>query len=141
MDETECIRRFGLNPRAADLAEIRGLLARQSDAERREQGEGDTALMRLLSVQLFNAGLVEDALLIWRAKTSSFDADASIDLQLLLGAGLDETLAHLAKATTPEAAAALARLNAAQARGSLASFTVNGAKADHEAHYLGDPEA
>jgi hypothetical protein len=35
--------------------------------------------------------------LIGEAKTASMDADCSIDIQLLCGAGLDETKALLAK--------------------------------------------
>ena len=39
--------------------------------ERQRQGDGDTKLMKLCCVQLFNAGLPADVLLIWQAKESS----------------------------------------------------------------------
>jgi len=59
----------------------------EAGKERRAQGDGDTELMKLCCVQLFNAGAVGDALAIWRAKTASWDAHCSIDVQLLCGAG------------------------------------------------------
>ena len=95
MNEDESLRRYGLSPVAGDLDEVRGILAAQAARERRHQGDGDTELMKLCCVQLFNAGFLTDALLIWHAKESSWDAHCSIDVQLLRGAGLEETAAYL----------------------------------------------
>ncbi|MFJ7048809.1 hypothetical protein ACIQVC_36210 [Streptomyces sp. NPDC101112] len=39
--------------------------------------------MKPCCVQLFNAGSLDDVLLIWKAKSASMDADGSIDIQLL----------------------------------------------------------
>jgi hypothetical protein len=95
VNEDESLRRYGLSPVAGDLDEVRGILAIQAARERRHQGDGDTELMKLCCVQLFNAGFLTDALLIWHAKESSWDAHCSIDVQLLCGAGLEETAAYL----------------------------------------------
>jgi hypothetical protein len=67
----------------------------RAEAERRGQGDGDTALTKLCCVQLFNAGVLDDVLLIWQAKEASWDAHNAIDVQLLGGAGLKETKAYL----------------------------------------------
>jgi hypothetical protein len=74
VNEDESLRRYGLSPVAGDLDEVRGILAIQAARERRHQGDGDTELMKLCCVQLFNAGFLTDALLIWHAKESSWDA-------------------------------------------------------------------
>ena len=66
--------------------------------------------MTLCCVQLFCAGQVSDSLEVWRAKTASWDANISIDIQLLCGAGLGPTKQYLAAVKTDEAAAALNRL-------------------------------
>jgi hypothetical protein len=98
MDEDESLRRYGLRPSGRELAAVRALLEVEAGKERRAQGDGDTELMKLCCVQLFNAGEVGDALAIWRAKSASFDAACSIDVQLLCGAGLAETKAFLSAA-------------------------------------------
>jgi hypothetical protein len=94
MDEDESLRRYGLRPSGRELDAVRALLEAEAAKERRAQGEGDTELMKLCCVQLLNAAEVGDALAIWRAKTASFDAHCSIDVQLLCGAGLAETKAR-----------------------------------------------
>jgi hypothetical protein len=58
----------------------------RAEAERRGQGDGDTALMKLSCAQLFNAGVLDDVLLIWQAKEASWNTHTSIDVQLLCGA-------------------------------------------------------
>jgi hypothetical protein len=72
VNEDESLRRYGLSPAAGDLDEVREILAVQAARERRHQGDGDTELMKLCCVQLFNAGFLTDALLIWHAKESSW---------------------------------------------------------------------
>jgi hypothetical protein len=44
---------------------------------------------------LFSLGIVEDSLLIWKAKQKNFDAGCYIDGQLLCGAGLEKTIDFL----------------------------------------------
>ncbi|MEU1185777.1 hypothetical protein ABZ464_50865 [Streptomyces sp. NPDC005820] len=65
MDEDESIRRYGLHPVGTDLDEVRELLRGQTKRERHSQGTGDTELMKLCCVQLFNTGAIDDVLLIW----------------------------------------------------------------------------
>ncbi|MER5466244.1 hypothetical protein ABT010_37495 [Streptomyces sp. NPDC002668] len=117
LDEDESLRRYGLRPAGVNLDEVRGLLAAQTLLERRPQGDGDTELMKLCCVQLFNAAVLEDVLLIWQAKSASMDADCSIDIQLLCGSGLARTKTYLSSRRLPEADAALQRLLRCEAAG------------------------
>ena len=131
MDVKECLRRYGLRPVGADLDEVRALLREHTAREQRTQGEGDTELMRLCCFQLFNSGDVDDVLLVWSAKQASFDAACSIDIEFLLGHGLDETKAHLSAHPAPAAAAALERLLELEACGQFEDFSVG----EHSAYY------
>jgi hypothetical protein len=135
MDEEECLRRYGLRPVGADLDEVRRLLGVQIRLEQRAQGEGDTELMKLCCVQLFNAGDPDDVLLIWRAKTAGMDADCSIDIQLLCGSGLAETKAYLSSQHLPEAEAALRRLLACEQAGDFEDISVAERAAQYAAYY------
>jgi len=135
MDEEESLRRYGLHPSGADLDEVRRLLSEHTRLERRAQGEGDTELMKLCCVQLFNAGSLEDVLLIWRAKAASMDAGCSIDIQLLCGGGLAGTRAHLSKHHLPEAAAALERLHRCEAAGDFEDFSVDAWSGQYAGYY------
>ncbi|HWS31321.1 MAG TPA: hypothetical protein VN408_01115 [Actinoplanes sp.] len=121
MDDEESIRRFGLRPDGAELDEVRAILREQA---RLGQDEQDTELMRLCCVQLFNAGLVDDVLDIWRAKESSWDAQCALDIQLLCGAGLAETKRHLAADGSADAADALSYLAECEVAGDFAGFSV-----------------
>jgi hypothetical protein len=125
VSEDEALARFGLHPPAAALAEIRELLRIETVKESRSQGEGDTDLMRLLCVCLFNAGDPADSLAIWAAKRASMDANAAIDLQLLCGGGIEPTKAHLRSYATPEATAALRRIVEGEASGEFEEFSVS----------------
>ncbi|PZT71332.1 hypothetical protein DN402_05070 [Streptomyces sp. SW4] len=124
MDAEECWRRYGPRPVGEDLDEIRALLREHTARERRSQGEGDTELMRLCCFQLFNSGDLDDVLLIWNAKQASFDAACSIDIEFLLGHGLDATKAHLSANPAPSATAALERLRELEADGEFDGFSV-----------------
>lgn len=84
--------RFGMPAAPDSLPLIRAALETEVTRERNEQGRGNTSLMRLYCALLFTAGQAEDARLIWHAKQASFDASAAIDVQLLCGAGLVETV-------------------------------------------------
>jgi hypothetical protein len=124
MDEEESLRLYGLHPAGRSLDEIRALLAAEIRKERLAQGNGDVELMKLCCVQLFNTGALDDVLLIWHAKTASMDADCSVDVQLLCGAGLDETKAFLSGCSSPTAQAALERLTACEATGDFTGFSI-----------------
>ncbi|WP_460068837.1 hypothetical protein [Streptomyces sp. YKOK-I1] len=136
MDEDESLHRYGLHPAGADLDEVRGLLTARTRLEKRAQGDGDTELMKLCCVQLFNAAVLEDVLLIWRAKTAGMDADCSIDIQLLCGSGLATTKAYLSSRHLPEAGAALRRLLRCEAAGDFEDFSVEGLSARYADYYL-----
>ena len=106
MDENDLLARFGLTPDAADLPEIRRMIQTAIADSNRESNEP----LRLLCIQLFSAGIPSDALLIYRAKMSSFDASCYIDIQLACGAGLETTKAFLQASSASEAKALLAAL-------------------------------
>lgn len=125
MTEDQALARFGTPPTREDLNEIRYVLEQESTKERGSQGAGDTQTMRLCCVYLFVGGSVDDALLIWRAKTASMDADASIDVHLLCGQGLEETRRFLGSRTEHEAADAVSRLAACEAAGDFEGFDVD----------------
>ncbi|WP_328303122.1 hypothetical protein OG389_34900 [Streptomyces sp. NBC_00435] len=91
--------------------------------------------MKLCCVQLFHAGVLEDVLLIRRAKTASFDADRSIDVQLLCGGGPDRTEAYLAAHRSEEARSALDRLVRCEAAGDFDGFSPAGPSAGYTAYY------
>lgn len=135
MDEDESIRRFGLHPAGPSLDEVRELLSVQTQLERRTQGEGDTELMKLCCVQLFNAGVLDDVLLIWCAKTAGMDSDFSIDIQLLCGRGLAGTKAYLSAQHAPEAKAALQRLLACEDANDFEGFSVEEQSAWYTEYY------
>ncbi|MGI5137417.1 MULTISPECIES: hypothetical protein [unclassified Streptomyces] len=135
MDEDESLHRYGLHPAGASLDEVRELLALQTQMEQVAQGNGDTELMKLCCVQLFNAGALDDVLLIWKAKSASMDADCSIDVQLLCGSGLPDTKAYLSAQRLPEAKAVLRRLLDAEEAGDFEDFSVEGHSAQYAAYY------
>jgi hypothetical protein len=82
-----------------------------------------------LCIQLFSAGIPRDALLIYRAKMSSFDAGCYIDIQLVCGAGLEPTKAFLRESSEADAKRLLAVLEdgtyARDLRASLRNFGIS----------------
>jgi hypothetical protein len=99
MDENELLARYGLVPVAADLPEIRRLIRSLTADEKRDSNEP----LKTLCIQLFSAGIPSDALLIYKAKMSSFDAACYIDIQLVCGAGFETTKACLREDSEPAA--------------------------------------
>jgi hypothetical protein len=98
------LERYGLRPTGTDLDEIRERLDTLTATSRDGM---DTLIMRLMCVQLFNAGQLQDVLRIWAAKESSWDAHISIDVVLLCGPGHRETKEYLGTEGSTEAAKAL----------------------------------
>jgi hypothetical protein len=80
--------------------------------------------LKTLCIQLFSAGIPSDALLIYKAKRSSFDAACYIDIQLVCGAGLEATKSFLRESCEPEAKELLAVLQ--NNRGDFDGFTPEG---------------
>jgi hypothetical protein len=136
VNEDESLRRYGLRPTGEDLDEVRELLKTQTALERQSHGDGDTDLMKLCCVQLFHAGDLRDVLLIWQAKSSSWDALHSIDVQLLCGAGLDQTKAYLADEGSESTAAALDYLLECEAAGDFTDFSVERQSDWYSSYYL-----
>jgi hypothetical protein len=100
MTEDELLTRFGLRPAWRELDEVRRILTEEASKEESAQGTGDTDAMKLCAAMLFLVGEIKDALLIWRAKCSSFDARCSIDDELLcIGADASAVLRFF---STPE---------------------------------------
>lgn len=131
MEEDEIVAGYGLRPEGAQLDEIRELLA-----EVAAQGyDADTLAMKVYCVQLFNHGSLEDVLPIWRAKKSGWDAQFSIDVQLLCGAGLEATKAFLAGHPAPEARRALDYLVACEEAGDFEDFSVMERTASYDRYY------
>ena len=124
MNEDVCYERYGLRPNRDAIEEIRQLLCEQVEKESESQGAGDTELMKLLCAQLFNVGEMSDVSLIWSAKRSSFDAGVSLDIQLMCGAGLGETIGYLKSSAESWAADAVASIEKAVADEDLEGFTV-----------------
>lgn len=138
MNEDESLGRYGLRPASSDLDQIRELLGTQVARERQSQGNGDTDLMKLCCVQLFNAGLLNDVLVIWRAKESSWDAHCSIDVQLLCGAGLEATKEYLAAEGSHSASAALDYLRRCEAARDFTDFSVENQSRWYSRYYRVD---
>ena len=135
MNEDDVLSRFGLHPSSDELEAIRDLLREQIAKEHQSQGNGDTELMKLFCVHLFNAGSIEDVLLVWSAKTSSMDADASIEVRLLCGAGLPETKAFLARQPDGAASRALERIKKCETSGDFEGFVTTEVTAEYTEYY------
>ena len=119
MDEKELLARYGLVPAAADLPEIRLLIRSLTADEKR----GSNEPLKTLCIQLFSAGIPSDALLIYKAKMSSFDAGCYIDIQLVCGAGLEATRAFLRESSEPAARELLTYLQDCISAGDFDLFT------------------
>lgn len=60
---------------------------------------GVPCALKACTIILFKLRQAEDSIFIWEAKTCNSDTLFSIDVQLLLGAGVKETIAFLEKST------------------------------------------
>jgi hypothetical protein len=137
MNDLDLLQKYTFPAPDSQLPELRRLLRDQTEKERRSQGKGNTEIMRILCVHLFLGGHTEDSLLIWRAKNSSMDSDASIDIQFLCGGGLDATVEFMESAIDADAADALARLRKCIASGDFEGFSP-GSFGSYWLEYYGD---
>jgi hypothetical protein len=136
MNVEESLRRHGLRPDESSLPAIRQMLNEEAQAEREGRGrdrEEDLAL--LCAVQLFSAGQVDDALLIWRAKQSGFDLGCYLGVQLLCGPGLSETKAALSERDESDAAEALAYIQKCEQAGDFDGFSREGLLNEYTAYF------
>ena len=90
---------------------------------REQNEEGDQLTLKCLCIQLFSLKDVADSLLIWTVKAASFDLMCGIDVQLLCGAGLEETTQFLECSTSKHAPNALKYLNECISSGDFADWT------------------
>lgn len=119
MDQLEqVIDTYGLIPQIEHIHTIRTLLQEECANSQREDHE----YMRLLCVQLFSLGQLEDTRLIWQAKRLSMDSFVMIDVQLLCGAGLEQTKLYLLD-IDEEATAELAYLEKCESAGDFEEFS------------------
>ena len=131
MNENDLLARFGLTPVADDLPEIRRLIESAIADTNRASNEP----LKLLCTQLFSAGIPSDALPIYEAKMSSFDAGCSIDIQLVCGAGLEATEECLRSSSVPEAIELLTLLDRCKRAGDFAGFTPQQQLASYRRYY------
>ena len=119
MDENDLLAQYGLIPAVDDLPEIRRLIRSEAADTNRRSNEP----LKLLCIQLFSAGIPSDALLIYEAKMSSFDAGCYIDIQLVCGAGLEATEEFLRSSGAPDAEELLTLLEHCKRAGDFDGFT------------------
>jgi hypothetical protein len=105
MTYNEVLLKFGLPAHPQFRDEIRQLLMEEIVLARESKDREE--MLRLLTVQLFSIGNVEDSLIIWAAKRSNFDASIIVDIEAVCGAGLAETKAYLARINDSSAKEAL----------------------------------
>ncbi|WP_433583312.1 hypothetical protein [Paenibacillus amylolyticus] len=91
MNEEELLELYGLDPDEVNREAIRQLLHQEIENQNLEDNE----VLKLLCIMLFCIGNVEDTELIWQAKRKNQDTSSYIDVQLLCGAGYEETLFYL----------------------------------------------
>ena len=133
-DEEYYLAKFGLAPGENDLGAIREMLRERIKLESANHS-GDTEVMKLFCVQLFNAGNPEDSLLVFAAKSASMDAGGSIDIQLTCGAGLEPTKEYLRSVEGDLAAAALHYIESCEAADNFLEFTPSSWSAEYERYY------
>ncbi|WP_127539489.1 hypothetical protein [Paenibacillus illinoisensis] len=91
MNEEKVLQEFSLEPGSRDRERIRTLL--QQEIENSSARDND--YLRILCVILFAIGHVEDTQLIWQDKRKNQDTGSYVDVQLLCGAGFEETTIYL----------------------------------------------
>ena len=122
MNADDSLATFGTRPNEHDKECVRKLLKQQILQEKGDQGSGDVELMKLCCTQLFNNASIDDIFLIWSAKTSSMDADCTIDVQFLCWAGVGATKKLLYDFGGAEALSALSRLQSCEMAGDFEKF-------------------
>jgi hypothetical protein len=133
MTSDDALQQFGLPASAGHRGEIRRLLAEEIERERR--GESGEEVLRTLCVQLFSLGIPEDALLIWDARRSSFDAGCGLDVQFLCGAGLAVTKEFLSRSRAPSAPAVLEYLTECEESGDFTDWTPEASVSQYRSYY------
>jgi hypothetical protein len=133
MAYTDLLDTYGIPANPAARGELREMLAQEIERER--SGGSGEEMLRTLCVQLFSIGIAEDSLLIWRAKSSSFDAGCGLDVQFLCGAGLATTKEYLAKSPAPDAEAALRHIEKCEQSGDFSDWEPAASIADYRRYF------
>jgi len=133
MTSDEALQEFGLPASSHHRDDICRLLT--EEIEREKRGESGEEMLRSLCLQLFSLGIAEDALLIWDAKQSSFDAGCGLDVQFLCGAGLVTTKEYLARSGAPSASAVLEYLTECEQSGDFADWTPQATIDQYRSYY------
>ncbi|MGG3280987.1 hypothetical protein [Paenibacillus solani] len=97
--EEAILEKYGLEPELQYRGTLRCLLEKEINNEDSEDNE----YLKTLCIMLFSIGEVEDSLIIWEAKQKNFDTSCYIDVQLLFGAGYDNTINYLMTIASKEA--------------------------------------
>lgn len=97
--EEAILDQYGLEPERKYREKLRSLLAEEIKNEDAEDNE----YLKTLCIMMFSIGAVEDSLIIWKAKQKNFDTSCYIDVQLLCGAGFDNTMDYLMTIASKEA--------------------------------------
>jgi hypothetical protein len=129
----EQLKKYGLSPNPVYAEEIRNSLLEETNNKAREDNE----LLKLYCIQLFSIGNIEDSLLIWKAKESSFDAHFYIDIQLVCGAVLAETKKFLSARNTPNANNLLEYLIICEGGGDFDDFSVESKIEEYRYYFYG----
>lgn len=79
---------------------LRHLLRQETAMHEAAWGYGDS--LGLAALLLSGCGVVDDVWLLWRAKTANFDTLPGLDLEVLFGAGVAETLAFVRVSQHPD---------------------------------------
>lgn len=137
MTYEQALQTFGLPASPGDRDKIRRLLT--EEIERAREWEDEEEMLRTLCIQLFSLGVAEDALLIWDAKRSNFDAGCGLDYQFLCGAGLQATKEFLASSRAPNAADALTYLMECEQADGFSNFSPSKWVAHYRRYYGLDP--
>lgn len=119
MDKTEeLIKKYTLTPAEEKRLEILQLYNEEISIENIDDHE----YLKTLCILLFSIGDVRDSLLVWKAKSKDFDAGAYIDIQLLCGAGLQQTKSFLEDENTIDSKKALEYLVKTETTGDFEDF-------------------
>jgi hypothetical protein len=137
MTYEEALQEFGLPASVHDRQAIRHVL--EEEIFQARAGKSQKEILRTLCVQLFSIGRVEDCLLIWNAKTSSFDSMCGLDVQFLCGAGLEAAKVFLAASTAPEAKKALDYLKECEKSGDFDGWMPEKTLTFHRSYYHLEP--
>lgn len=136
MINAEIFQKYGVPATSENREAIRQLLTGEiARATENEEAREDAERLRLLCVQLFSLGNIEDCLLIWQAKTLSFDTFCGLDVQFLCGAGLEETKAFLQISPDPRAPDALEYLQECEEGGDFRDWTPQAWLANYQNYF------